>query len=64
MLDIIVNNKRYQYIQCVKIDNTSYIAITDGKTITISEYKMLDDKIQLLPIDDKTFDIVRKEMNL
>ena len=64
MLDIIVNNKRYQYIQCIKIDNASYIAITDGNSITISEYKMLDDKIQLLPIDDKTFDIVRKEMNL
>lgn len=64
MLDIVVNNKRYQYIQCVKIDNTSYIALTDGKTITISAYKMVDDKIQLLPIDDETFNIVRKEMNL
>lgn len=64
MLDIVINNKKYQYVQCLKIDDISYIAITDGNTITISQYTMNDDTIDLIPIDDKTFEIVRKEMNL
>lgn len=64
MLDIVINNKRYEYIQCVKIDNNSFIAMTDGESIIISQYKMIEDRIHLMPIDDKTFEIVRKEMNL
>lgn len=64
MLDIVINNKIYKYIQCVKIDNISYIAFTDGKIITISQYTMNDNSIDLFPIDDETFEVVRKEMNL
>jgi hypothetical protein len=64
MLDITIDGIKYEYVDSIIIDDINYIAISDGNTITINKYIIDDNNIELLPIDDITFDKVRKEMGL
>lgn len=64
MLDITIDGIKYEYVDSIIIDDINYIAISDGNTITINKYIIDDNNIELLPIDDITFDKVRREMGL
>lgn len=55
MLDIIVNNKKYTYLNSAKINDKCYIEYSDGIDVFISGFHFEDDKIVLEEIDDNTF---------
>ena len=38
MLDIIINNKKFKYINSLKIDDKSFIAYSDEENIYISSF--------------------------
>lgn len=62
MLDIVINNKTYKYVNSAKIDDNSYIAYTDGVDVFISEFYYENDKIVIKKIDDETFIAVKEIM--
>lgn len=62
MLDIVINNKTYTYVNSAKIDDNSYIAYTDGVELFISEFYYEDDRIVIKKIDEKTFLEVKEIM--
>lgn len=62
MLDIVIDNKTYTYVNSAKIDDNSYIAYTDGYEIFISEFYYENNKIVIKKIDDETFLAVKEIM--
>lgn len=62
MLDITINNKKYEYINSVRIDDKSYIAYSDGINTYISEFHYDEDIIKVSDIDEETFSIVKEVM--
>ncbi len=55
MLDVVINNVTYQYVNSVKIDDNCYIAYTDGQKTFISQFYYVDDKMIIKEIDEATF---------
>ena len=64
MLDITINNKTYQYINSIVLNDKNYIAYSDGVLTFISEYIINDSNINFSNIDDETFDLVKEALNL
>lgn len=64
MLDIVIDNKTFTYVNSVKIDDKSYIAYTDGVNIYISEFHYDNEKIIISEIDNKTFLEVKEAISL
>lgn len=64
MLDIVIDNKTFTYVNSVKIDDKSYIAYTDGVNIYISEFHYDNGKIIISEIDNKTFLEVKEAISL
>lgn len=55
MLDVVINNVTYKYVNSAKIDDNCYIAYTDGKKTFISQFYYVDGQMILKEIDDATF---------
>ena len=55
MLNIVIGDKKYTYVNSAKINDNSYIAYTDGENTYISAFHFEDDKIIIEEIDDDTF---------
>ena len=55
MLDIVLGNKRYTYLNSAKINDNSYIEYTDGVNTYISAFHFEGNKIVIEEIDEKTF---------
>ncbi len=64
MLDIVIDNKTFTYVNSVKIDDKSYIAYTDGVNIYISEFHYDNGKIIISEIDNKTFLEIKEAISL
>lgn len=64
LLDITINGKKYTYVDNITIDGHNYIAYSDEEFITISEYTLINDELQLSEIDDETFNKVKEAMKL
>lgn len=62
MLDITIDNKIYEYVNSVRIDDKSYIAYSDGINIYISEFYYEEDTIKVSDIDEETFILVKEAM--
>lgn len=62
MLDITIDNKKYEYVNSVRIDDKSYIAYSDGTNTYISEFYYDEDIIKVTDIDEETFIIVKEVM--
>ncbi len=61
MLSITIDGKKYEYVDSIQYQGKNYVALSDGEHITINEYYVVNEQIQLLPIDDILF-LQLKEM--
>ena len=55
----VVNNTKYKILHAFKKNNECYVIYTDNDDIMANKYEIIDNKINLLPIDD--YSIVEKE---
>lgn len=60
----ILDDKKYTYIDSVTLNNKHYIAYMDKKNVYISEYTFDNKEIILNDVDDQTYNLVSKELNL
>ncbi len=54
MLDIIINNKKFKYINSLKIDDKSFIAYSDEENIYISSFHYENGIMIVEEIDQET----------
>ena len=64
LFDIIINNKKYEFVNSIHLNGKNYVAYTDNKNIYISEFVIEEDKVNFIEIDDKTFEQVKEAMSL
>lgn len=64
MLDFTIDDKVYQLIDNVNVDNKDYIAYTDGEIVGISEYKIINNNLEIIPISDEIFNKIKEIMEL
>jgi hypothetical protein len=62
--EIKIDNKSYNLIDSVCIDNKNYMAYEDEEKIYISQYIVENNQIKLLTITEKELERVKMEMNL
>lgn len=62
-LDILIDGKHYQFLNCISIENKNYVAYTDSESIYIGEYSLKNNQLEILPIDNKTAKLVKEELN-
>ena len=62
LLNIIIDNKSYDYIDSIRIGEKCYIAYGDGKNIYICGYDPSDNSTYV--ISDKEYNEAKKRMNL
>ena len=62
--EIKIDNKNYNLIDSVCIDNKNYMAYEDEEKIYISQYIVENNQIKLLTITEKELERVKMEMNL
>lgn len=55
MLDIVINDTTFTYVNSARIDDKSYIAYTDGISLFISEFHYENGVMVVSEIDNKTF---------
>ena len=64
-LEIKIGDKTYEYVKSIAYEGKGYIAYSDEEQIYISEYKILENQeIKLLPINNKLFRKIKREMEL
>lgn len=64
VFEIVIDNKKYEYVTSKKINNKNYIAYADDNNIFISEYLLNNNKLELLEISDEIFNMVKEVMNI
>lgn len=64
LFPINLNGTDYEVIDTIKLNNKNYIAYTDYTCIFINEFVIENNRMNLLKIDEKVFEEVRKVMNL
>lgn len=64
MFDITIENKKYEFITCIKINNIDYVAYKDDKDTYISEYKIINNKIEFNSVSNENIEEIRKAMGL
>ena len=62
-LDIIMDNKKYEYVNDIIYNNKNYIAFKDDNYLYIKEFTF-DNELIFLDINDSLYDTLRKMMNL
>lgn len=62
-LDIIIDNKEYEYITDVTYNNKNYVAFKDEKYIYIKEF-IFNNELKLFDIDDILYEKLKGMMNL
>ena len=62
-LDIIIDNKKYEYVNDIIYNNKNYIAFKDDNYLYIKEFTF-DNELIFLDINDSLYDTLRKMMNL
>ena len=53
--EIVINDKKYEYISTKKIDDKDYIMYADDNNIYINEYKIDNNNLVLTPLDNDLF---------
>lgn len=64
LFDIKIDNKNFNYIDSIKINEKNYVAFSDDDNIYVSEYKIIDGDIIFDDVDDLTYDKVLKELGI
>lgn len=54
MLDIVINNQTFTYVNSARIDDKNYVSYTDGESVFISEFHYNDGVMIVSEIDEKT----------
>ena len=62
--EIKIDNRSYNLIDSVCIDNKNYMAYEDEEKIYISQYIVDNNQIKLLTITEEELERVKMEMNL
>ena len=62
-LDIIIDNKKYEYINDIVYNSKNYVAFKDDNYLYIKEFTF-DNELIFLDINDSLYDTLRKMMNL
>lgn len=62
--NIIIDNKKFAYIDSITINKRNYVAFMDEENVFVNEYKIIDGNITFNDIDDRTYAIVIKELDL
>ena len=62
-LDIIIDNKKYEYVNDIVYNNKNYVAFKDDNYLYIKEFTF-DNELIFLDINDSLYDTLRKMMNL
>lgn len=64
MLEISIDGKKYEYVDSISYNGKCYVAFSNGGDITISEYVIENDSINLVSLTDEEFETVKDVMNL
>ena len=63
-ITVVIDGKEYEYVDSTTYEGKTYVALSDGESITISEYIMVKGKMVLTPIDDAMVEKLKLEMEL
>ena len=64
LFDVIIDGKKYEYVDSIDYKDKKNIAISNGKEITIKQYTINDNQLELQDIDDETFEALKGLMQL
>lgn len=64
MLSIVIDGKKYEYVDSIIYHDKCYVALSNGNEITINEYVIKDNQIELIPLDDAQFEELKVVMHL
>ena len=64
LFEIKIGDKIYEFVNSIHYNGKNYVAFQDDNTVYISEFIINEDNISFTPIDDTTFDEVKKAMAL
>lgn len=64
ILNIVIDDLNYTYVDSINLDEKNYVVYTDGKTTYISEYKITNNNLELFDINDEIFNKVKEVLNL
>ena len=62
-LDIIIDDKKYKYIDSIAYNNKKYVVFSDDDYIYIKEYD-LNNELNLYDINDSLYEEIRKKLKL
>lgn len=64
ILEVVIDGKKYEYVDSMMYEGKCYVALANDENITINEYAIEGDYINLFPLDDNLFQRVKEAMNL
>lgn len=64
LFNITFDNKKFTYIDSITINGKNYVAYMDDDNVYISEFVIDNGDITFLDVNDLTYDMVLKELNL
>lgn len=64
LLNIVIDNKKYTYVDAIILDNKNYVAYMDKECIYVSEYKVIDGEMIFDDVSDAIYKRVISEMKL
>lgn len=64
IFNIVIDNKKFTYVDSVTINKRNYVAFMDDDNVFISEYHIVNGDITFEDVDDETYDMVIKELKL
>ena len=51
--NIVIDNKEYEYLKSITLDNKYYVAFMDEESTYIKEYKIVNEVIELFDVSDE-----------
>lgn len=64
LFEIKIGDKSYEFVNSITYNGKNYVAYQDNEQIYISEFIINEENISFSPIDDQTFEEVKKAMAL
>lgn len=64
LFNIIIDNKKFIYIDSITINKRNYVAFMNDENVFVNEYKITDRNITFNDIDEQTYEMVIKELDL
>ena len=62
--DIIIDNKKYEFIDAQAVDNKTYVLYADDSNMYISEYEIINNKIILKEVSEEILPKLKEVFNI